>query len=462
MRLGPEATKVSWRRWTGHSSQLLGLTREGALLLALFTLNTALISRAGYVSDLAIIGLGATIGLLIIARTLPSGPAPAWLWAGLVAVLGLSLLLANFSDWPQGWPVWVFVIAALAAAALAGSGRGRAAVAVAALGSLVFLSVCWRWDPSQIDVLYGLRSAGHALLAGHNPYLAVHPSTTLGTARMVHFTYGPVVAMVAAIGLLLGDPRVMSAIAAAALAAALFQLARTRTEGGLLVVTVCLAPLMIAMVILAWPELLAIAAIAWWLVLRAGHRRVATLVLGLALGCALVQVGPLLLVMFLRSRKMMGELLVAAGIGLAIIGVFAWWTGFANYWYYTIGIHFHGVVGRGSLSLNGILSLVGRHPLPGFLGVAVAALTLAWVIWRPSPGLGGALTDAAMVTAFAMFFAKLAFINYYFIAFAAILLAIAARDALVDGDRARWQPAEPVALTYSDPPVPAPVGRASA
>jgi hypothetical protein len=400
-------------------------------------LNLALINHAGYISDLSLSALGASFGLLLIARMLPSGPPPAWLWALVVAGLGASLLLAHFADWPQGWPVWIYVATALAASLLVALGRTRAALVSGLLGALVFLSVCWRWDPSQIDVLYGLRSAGHALLHGQNPYLPVHPSTTLGAPALVHFTYGPVVAALAAVGLLFGDPRVISVLAALALAAALFQLARKRTTGWRLAVTVTVTPLMIAMVINAWPILIAIAAIAWWLVLRQQHRNLAVLVLGLAVGCALVQVGPLMLVLFLRSRRFMREILVACGLGLLIVLPFAWWTGFAHYWYYTIGIHFHGVVGKGSLSLAGILALIGKHPLPGFLGIAVGALALAWVVARPVPGLGGVLTDAAVVTLFAMFFAKFAFIDYYFIAFAAIWLAIATGSAPVEEDLIR-------------------------
>jgi hypothetical protein len=153
------------------------------------------------------------------------------------------------------------------------------------------------------------------------------------------------------------------------------------------------------------------------------------------MGCALVQVGPLLLVLFLRSRRMMTELLVAAGIGLVIVGLFAWWTGFRRYWYYTIGIHFHGHVGTGSLSLAGIINLIGAHPLQGFLGVTATVVLLALVMTRPTPALGGILTDAAAVTTFAMFFAKFAFIDYYFIAFAAIWMALAAGNAATDRSR---------------------------
>lgn len=429
------------RAWLGQrrspSPQQLRLTREGALLLTLVTLNLALINHAGYISDLSLSALGASFGLLLIAGMLPSGPPATWLWAVVVAGLGVSLLLAHFADWPQGWPVWIYVAAALAASVLVALGRNRAALISGLLGGLIFLSVCWRWDPSQIDVLYGLRSAGHALLRGHNPYLPVHPSTTLGAPALVHFTYGPVVAALAAVGVLFGDPRVISALAALALAAALFKLARKRTTGWRLAVTVTVTPLMIAMVINAWPILIAIAAVAWWLVLRDKHRAVAVLVLGLAVGCALVQLGPLMLVLFLRSRRFMHEILVASGLGLIVVAAFARWTGFGHYWYYTIGIHFHGVVGKGSLSLAGILALIGKHPLPGFLGIAVGALALAWVVARPVPGLGGVLTDAAVVTLFAMFFAKFAFIDYYFIAFAAIWLAIATAGATVEEDLIR-------------------------
>jgi hypothetical protein len=403
--------------------------------LALGSFDLALVNRAGYVSDLSLMALGLTFGLLLISRSLPSGPPPTWLWVGVIGALGLSLLLANFTAWPEGWPVWIYVVAAIAAAVLVARGHNRAALMVAALGALVFLAVCWRWDPSRIDVLYGLRSAGHALLAGGNPYLSLHLSTTLGAPRLIHFTYGPMVAIVAAIGLLFGDPRVMQALAVLAFAGALFRLSQSRIQGWRLALTVAITPVIIAVVISSWPIMLAIAGIAWWLVLRASHRRVAVFLLGLALGCALVQVGPLLLVLFLRSRRMMREMLVAAAIAVVIVGSFAWWTGFAHYWYDTIGIHFHGQVGVGSLSLAGILTLIGKHPLPGFLGIAVGALVLAWVISRPTPGLGGLLTDAAVVSIFAMFFAKFAYINYYFPAMAAIWLAIAAGGSSIDPEQ---------------------------
>ena len=442
---------VRFGRGRQPSPERTPLTREGVLLVSLFTLDLALINHAGYVSDVSICALGATFAGLLIARKLPSGPPPPWLWATVVAGLGLSLLLANFAGWPQGWPIWLFVATSLAASVLLAIGRNRAALGLGALGSLVFLAVCWRWDPSQIDVLYGLRSAGHALLHGQNPYLPVHPSSTLGGPAFVHFTYGPVVAALAAVGLLFGDPRVVSALAALALAAALFQLARQGTLGWRLAVTVTVTPLMIAMVINAWPILIATSAFAWWLVLRHQHRRAAVAVLSLAMGCALVQMGPLLLVLFLRGRRLMREILVAVVIGLVIVGAFAWWTGFRRHWYYTIGIHFQGAVGKGSLSLAGILDLIGKHPLPGFLGIAVGTVAVAWVVARPASGLGGVLTDAAMVTMFAMFFAKFAFIDYYYIAFASILLAIAAASTPIEDDTIRVASSGELAAIAAEP-----------
>ncbi|MGA7174024.1 MAG: hypothetical protein WBZ07_00970 [Candidatus Dormiibacterota bacterium] len=444
-------------RFWPSSVPLPSLTREGALLLALFTLDLALVNHAGYISDLALVALGATVALLLICRSLPSGSPPTWLWAAAVAALGLSLLLANFSAWPHGWSVWVYVLAALAAAALIATGHDQVALVVAGVGALTFLAVTWRWDPSQIDVLFGLRSAGHALLHGADPYLAVHRSTTIGAPRLVHFTYGPIVAVLAAVGLLFGDPRVISVLAAAGLAAALYRLAGSRAEGLRVAVTVCLAPLMVAMVINAWPMLVVIAGIAWWLVLRRSHRTASIIVLGLTMGCAPVQAGPLLLVLFLRSRRMMTEIVAAVGIGLVIVACFALWTGIGRYWYYTIGVHFHGQVGTGSLSLAGILTLIGHHPLPGFLGIAAAGLVLALIMTRPTQGFGGILTDAAVVTIFAMFFAKFAFIDYYFVAFAAMWAALAAGSSALSGD---WQLEE---VPGSAPaPALAPVGQATA
>src|SRR5487761_283224 len=116
------------------------LTREGVLLVALVTLDLALTSHYGYFSDLAVSALGVTFALLVLSRRLPSRPPPTWLWGAVVATLGLSMLLATFSDWPQGWPVWVFVLAALAAAALVALGRNREALTVGAVGGLIFLA----------------------------------------------------------------------------------------------------------------------------------------------------------------------------------------------------------------------------------------------------------------------------------------------------------------------------------
>jgi hypothetical protein len=87
--------------------------------------------------------------------------------------------------------------------------------------------------------------------------------------------------------------------------------------------------------------------------------------------------------------------------------------------------------------LAGILTQIGHHPLPGFLGIAAAGMVLALIMTRPTQGLGGILTDAAVVTIFAMFFAKFAFINYYFVAYAAMWTALAAGSSDRAGD---WQP----------------------
>ncbi|MGC2192334.1 MAG: hypothetical protein WA751_08365 [Candidatus Dormiibacterota bacterium] len=126
-----------------------------------------------------------------------------------------------------GLASWVFVCAALIGATLIATGHDQAALVVGALGGLTYLAVCWRWDPSQIDVLFGLRSAGHAPLHGANPNPPVHLSTTIGSPRLVHFTYGPLVALLAALGLVSADPQVSAVVAAAG---ALYLLSGSRTQ----------------------------------------------------------------------------------------------------------------------------------------------------------------------------------------------------------------------------------------
>ncbi|MGH7608483.1 MAG: hypothetical protein ACREOD_00850 [Candidatus Dormibacteria bacterium] len=427
---GPDQLGSLWRRALRIE---VGLSREGALLISLVALNLALVSNSGYVGYLALAGMGLCLAMLLIARRQPGGRPSQWLWFAVVASLGLAMLATKFGGWPRGWPLALPMVSAVAAAAMAWRGHRRAALGVGAVGALAFLGVCWRWDPSEIDVLFGMRSAGHALLGLRNPYLPTHPSTTLGAAHLVHFTYGPVVAIGSALGLLFGDPRVISALAAAALAWALLRLSQDRGQGWWLALSVCTAPLISAMIIYAWPLLWTCALTAWWLVLRERHLRLGVAVLALSLGCALVQMGPLLLVFLLRQRRMAREIVVAGCLALALVAAFAWWTGFAHFWYYTIGIHFSEARSRGAISLEGIVTLLGHHSLPGFLGVAAALLAIAYVVLRPRPGLSGLMMDGTLVTLVAMFFARLAFINYYFVAATTIWLAVAMAEPLRAG-----------------------------
>ncbi|MGC2192335.1 MAG: hypothetical protein WA751_08370 [Candidatus Dormiibacterota bacterium] len=74
-----------------------------------------------------------------------------------------------------------------------------------------------------------------------------------------------------------------------------------------------------AIVINAWPMLLAIAGIAWWPVLRRQHRSLAVIALGPTMGCVPVQAVPLLLVPRLRSRRLMAEILMAVAASGATV-----------------------------------------------------------------------------------------------------------------------------------------------
>jgi hypothetical protein len=438
--------RLVWRRGPAPPARQFPLTREGALLISLVTLDIALVSKSGYISDTSIVALGATVSLLIFARSLPSGQPPPWVWAVAVAGAAASILVNQIAGWPQGWPVAIFFLGGVLAAGLVLIGRDKLALTVAGVGMLCFLSICWRWDPSQIDVLYGLRSAGHALLAGHNPYLGTHPTTTLGAPKRVHFTYGPAVAALAALGLLFGDPRVISAVSAALLALALYCLARRDPSRLRMPLTLAAAPMIVAMIITGWPELLAVTGIAWWLVLRPRHRRASVLALFAACACGIVTIGPVMLYLVLRSRRMLAETVVAVvAAGVTILAA-ALWTGIGHFWYYWVGIHLTRHVGVGSLSLDGMLTLLGKQALPGFLGVAVTVVLALWFLRHPTPGLGGALADAALLTVVAMIFAKFAFFNYYFVATFAVWAAAAAADSPLDSHSLAKTPPLPDSL----------------
>jgi hypothetical protein len=180
------------------------------------------------------------------------------------------------------------------------------------------------------------------------------------------------------------------------------------------------------MIYLAWADIYGLAMLSAWLALRDTHRRPAIVCLGLCLA-AKPTLGAILLIIVLWSRTARRELPAGIAVAAAVILPFAVWDGF-NFWQSTVGTLFSPLVYVNridALSVNSIVHLFGGMwmPAPTML-LLTLALSVPIVATRPRDGcdtlaMGAALTTVIVVTG------RPAFLNYYFVAAAALLLALA-------------------------------------
>jgi hypothetical protein len=290
----------------------------------------------------------------------------------------------------------------------------------------------WTWGQSGNDVFSVVQGSTLALLHGQNPYAPVYPiyldsplhHVVYGSAS---FDYGPAVVLLSLPAALIGDVRLaMVALNVAILAAALVWLRRARFDSrlGLTVVALWLmSPLIPVMILNAWTDTFCVAGLAWWLVLRDHHRNWSVALLALAFACK-PTILPLLLPLLFWVRMGWRELLWAIFGALLIVAPFALWTGVAQFVYDTVFIFGDLPARRDSLDLNGLSSALGGGLLPAPLLLLGTLAAIAGFTLRRPRDYGDLLAAGAGLMIVVCFFAKQAFLNYYYNGAIALLFVV--------------------------------------
>lgn len=432
-------------------------------------LGIALSIGNGFFHPIGLALVLATLALVVYTLRAPwsasaDDAARAWLGVALAAVaaIGLAGLIARRPGiaLPPGTSLAPYraglVAAALVALAYSGGARClprlRFPLAVALYVTLGAWVVHATPAPG-IDVWHAQQRAVALFLAGENPYTAYYPNVYDGTGlygpgafrdgQLYSFTYPPLVILLGIPGWLIGGDVRLSLVGAIAGAACLAVAAGRRL--GLAAGHVAeLAPIALLfhprgyfLVEQAWVDpymALGAAAVTWAL---AGRRPWAT---RLALGAYLTakQHACLWLVPLLASRRVRWRD-AAWGIvaAAAICAPFAAW-GPDGFWRGVVLIQLTSPFRRDSLSVLPAVHALTGIALPSAVSFAAAALAaLATIAWRRGRPGEAALGGAAIYVAF-FAFAKQAFLNYYWLAGAFLVLAIVEASAPArDDTRAR-------------------------
>ena len=427
MDLSARLDAAAARVWAGSGR----LTLCG---LAVASMGFGVLWTFGQLSHLALLMVlaGSTLALLALWRGRWE-QGRGW-WVVITAACGLTNLLYAH-HYPANRELQVafalVLTAAAAAAAWLPSGRRAAAlIGVAFLALLGLTASDWPWGSAGVDVFAAVSGAANSVLHASNPYGPVFRYFVEAKPQYVfgHFAYGPSVPLLAAIGRLIGDVRVMSVVCIAATVAGLWYLARQgeRPSDAHRVAALALAsPLLVGMIHETWVDVYMLAGIVGWLALRREHRGWATVALAAGL---MVKPTSLILVVpaFLWSRRGRAEIAVEVVGSVAVIVPFALWTGVGTFVYSFIGYQLTLPFRTDSLNLSAFLYQETHLQLPTtfpFIPLVVAA---GLVAWRGHPRSEGDLAlQAAILNVVAFILAKQAFFNYYFASEVLLLAAMA-------------------------------------
>jgi hypothetical protein len=276
--------------------------------------------------------------------------------------------------------------------------------------------------------------------------------------QTIHFQYLPAAALIVVPARVLGDVRVMSVLAFAALFVFAVRLAWESPDGrtrALRVLALCLAlPTTVAVVHWGWVDVYSVVGLAGWVALRRTHQRWATACLVL---CFTVK--PLILIALVPalvwSRPARREIAVAAVLGAALILPFILITGAGSFYQDVVGIQAGLGFRYDALTLSAYLHSISGQVLPVWAGAA-AGLTIAFFTLRRRPSdVSDVLIAAAILSTVAFLLAKWAFFNYYCIPGWLLVLAIAGRGVRFDEEAdialpalLRWRPAARHAVAH--------------
>jgi len=427
----------------------LRASRDGLRLGALILICFATTARLGNLDPLGLVLLMAAIGLMLISLVAPRATAVgAPVWSVAVAALLLMLLQypnnfrREFDPHLFGPMAAVGVIAALGVILFRARRRtSRWLLGVLGLSQLTIMAVSMKrtWGGPPIDVFDVQQQAAQALLQGINPYTVLIDQVVgngIGPGRLIpgHFPYGPSVVLLDIPARALGDIRLTHLAAVAVLLVVLMTLARRGAPGReLLIAVLWLAfPLSAGMVEHAWFDVVTMAGLGGWLVLRGDHRWWAIAVLGVALAAKPIFL-PALIPIIVWSRHGRQEMVLAGLAATLIVLPFAIETGLGAFLTDVVGNHVSGEPRYDSLNVESYLHLTGHGAIPLAATILIVLTVTAISTSRRPRDQGDALTAGAVICTIGFLMFKQAYFNYYFIPGVLLVMALAAGQLAFDG-----------------------------
>jgi multidrug transporter EmrE-like cation transporter len=416
------------------------MTQSDRRLLSLVFLCGGILDNFGNISAVALICVLLSLALCVQSLSeRPLGPAlPRWAGIALVLALAATTILYNKT---LGHPVFAATFGLLAVAVLLYSlvkarATQVAAFVLAGFSALIGLATNITWGRASIDVFQFQQVASQALVHGQNPYSPVVQSPEIVTPGIptwlpLHLPYGPVVPVLEVPFRLLGDIRVLHAMAAVVTMAAVLTLAR---RAGTLNRSACVVmafPLTVGMVVCSWVDVITMAGLAVWMVSFRSHPRVATFALVLALGVKPTTMIALVPIFFwsVRARR---QVVVAGAITAVFVLPFAVITGFSQFYYNVLGVQLDVHPWFNALTVNSYIHAFHLPSIPFAVSALVVVAATALVLrGRPST-YGELLTETAILATVSFLVAKWAYFNYYYIPAVLLMLAIAGNSLALD------------------------------
>lgn len=416
--------------------------REALLLAGIVLLTRGITSNFGNLSTPAI--LLVLLGLLctgLAMRAEDGAPLPAAFWGVAVAACAATTLSLGPAIGSAAETAAALTLTASVAALMLCPRRAVLPLTLVAGASVIALTVIpWSWVDTSFDVRQSVMRAAAALLHGQNPYLTtfVTPDEVAPHVFVpvtVHFQYLPGVALLGALGQLLGDVRVTGALAMLGLIAACVALARqarARDPRGLRVLALCLAlPMTAVMILLGWVDVYSVAGFAGWLALRRRHPRWAVACLALALTIKPTILVALLPAVLWSRRARLETACAVAGAALVILP-FAVITGPPAFFQDVLGVQAQLGSRTDSLTLDAwTWALAGTH-IPVWFEALLGALAAGFALSRRPRSLSDVLLIGAFLSTALLLVAKWAFLNYYFVPAWLLVLALAAQGIPFD------------------------------
>ncbi len=411
------------------------MTQSDRRYVSLVFLSLGVLQQFGNLSTtaLACVLLSLVFGILSLSPEPAGRQLPRFAAIVLPVALAATSLFAN-SVFPRPVFSWTFAVIAVAVVIHMRLKTRAATIAAfvmsgAAAAGGVIANITWGSADRRDDVFHFQQSAAQALLHGQNPYSPLVPSQNVlppGVVKVIplHFPYGPVLPVLEAPFRLLGDIRVLHALAAIVLSAAVLLLARRAGTFDRTACVVMAFPLTVGMILFSWVDVITMAALATWFVSFRTHPRVATAALVVALAAKPTTLIALVPIFFwsVRARR---QVVIGAGLAALFVLPFALVTGLSQFYYNVLGVQLTVLPRLDSLTVNSYLHAIGLPILPfAVSAVVIGAAAVMCLRHRPAT-YGDLFTTTAILATVSFLVAKWAYFNYYYIPAVLLMLAIA-------------------------------------